>query len=486
MAGRQGGGVVECSAVGLFIVSVDHAGQSLGDVSLAASQVDGLGLALTDAPQVRGAMVLSTCNRVLVLTEMSGDVEHPECALRGLLRSHGATALADSPTFMADDDAVWGMFRIASGLESMVTGEREIAGQLKRALKAARRDNTATYLMGHVVEEALRTSRAVATQTGLAAQGRTVVAVGLDLAARRVDLTGARVLVMGTGSYAGATCAQLRERGAAQILVHSASGRAAGFAERHQTAAVGAEDLLQTLGQVDMVVTCRGDGRPALSRDLARRAMAARAENLTVGPLVALDLAVTGDVERPVPAGMCVIGLEDIRRAVPASASADRRRAEQIVADGVRELAVDLERRRLSPAVVALRDTLSDLVQSELDRLPSEGEVPVEKAAQALRRLAATMAHIPSSRARIASEQGLGDRWLNSLADVLGIDVDVDQPLLNLADINATADAACPVTGLKVEDLAPQQPHHTHSTDDRHATGGPSHKDLASATKESR
>lgn len=478
--------MIEWSAVGLFLVSVDHSEHGLGAVGAAAEQVKGLGLALTDAPEVRGAMVLSTCNRVLVLAELTAGIDDPESALRGLLASHGATRLAESASFLADDDAVWRVFRIASGLESMVTGEREIAGQLKRALADARRDSTASYLVAHVVEEALRTSKKVEADTQLSAQGRTVVAIGLDLVARRVELAGARVLVMGTGSYAGATCAQLRSRGVAEIMVCSASGRADGFARRHEVTAVPADALVNTLAAVDLVVTCRGNGTPALTCELAHDALAARAENLHVGPLVALDLAVSGDVEEPAPAGMRVIGLENIRDAVPASAATERGRAEQIVADGVRELAVDLERRRLSPAVVALRDVLSDLVATELDRLPAEGEIPVERAAQALRRLAASMAHIPAARARIASEQGLGDRWLNSLTDVLGIDVEVDAHFLDLAGVEATAEAACPVTGLRIDDLAPTGAHAPRDKDVYQAARQLESQDLASAMKESR
>ena len=90
----------------------------------------------------------------------------------------------------------------------------------------------------------------------------------------------------------------------------------------------------------------------------------------------------------------------------------------------------------MAPAVVALRDVISDLVTAELERLPEEGSVPVYEVAASLRRLAASMAHIPSARARMASEQGLGDRWLNSLSDVLGIDVDIAAPVIDLSLIH--------------------------------------------------
>lgn len=430
---------------------MDHAEQGLGVVSEAAAQVDGLGLALTDHPQIRGALVLSTCNRVCLIVETSPDAVaqgFDEAALRACLTDQGATVLADSGHIFCENDAVWRVFRVASGLESMVVGEREVAGQMKRALTEARKEQTVSYTIGHVIEEALKTSRHVATETALAAEGRTVVAVGLDLVSRQMDLEGARVLVMGTGSYAGASCAQLSSRGVTDIQVHSASGRANGFARRHRVSE--AVDLDAALAQADLVVTCRGSGVPALSAQAARRAVDARAGR----DLLVLDLAVSGDVEEPVPAGVDVIDLETIRHAVPASAEAERAAAEHIVATGVRHLAIDLERRRMAPAVVALRDVISDLVTAELERLPKEGSVPVDEVAASLRRLAASMAHIPSARARMASEKGLGDRWLNSLSDVLGIDVEIAAPVIDMSSFTNADCMACPVTGLRVKDLA--------------------------------
>lgn len=440
--------MVEWHVVGLCVLTVDHAEQGLGVVSEAASQVDGLGLALTDLARIRGAMVLSTCNRVCVVVETaSGPDELDEAGLRACLAECGATVLAESARLFSGDDAVWRLFRVASGLESMVVGEREVAGQMRRALTEARREQTATYLIGHVVEEALKTSRQVASRTSLASEGRTVVAVGLDLVAERMEVQGARVLVMGTGSYAGATCAQLASRGVGEVSVHSASGRAAGFARRHRVREV--DDLDRALAEADLVVTCRGSGVPALPRETLERAVAAR-DGRT---LLVLDLAVSGDLEEPVPGGVDVIDLETIRDAVPASAEAERLAAEQIIVDGVHRLALDLERRRMAPAVVALRDVIADLVDAEIERLPEEGSVPVEDVAVALRRLAASMAHIPSARARMASEQGLGDRWLNSLSDVLGIDVEIAAPIIDLSGFSDADHMTCPVTGVRVADL---------------------------------
>ena len=116
----------------------------------------------------------------------------------------------------------------------------------------------------------------MATHTGLASQGRTVVAVGLDLVSRTTPLEGARVVVLGTGSYAGASCAQLVNRGVSQIAVASARGRAEGFAESHEVAAIAPDDLIDELATADLVVACRGRKAVALDRATATQVMAQR------------------------------------------------------------------------------------------------------------------------------------------------------------------------------------------------------------------
>ena len=129
------------------------------------------------------------------------------------------------------------LFATAAGLESMVVGEREIAGQLRRAFHAAWEEDTLSCDLGRALEHASRTSRLVATQTGLASSGRSVVAVGLDLATQALQdaklrpLKEAQVVLVGTGAYAGATVTALRELGATNVRVYSRSERAQIFAQ---------------------------------------------------------------------------------------------------------------------------------------------------------------------------------------------------------------------------------------------------------------
>ena len=140
------------------------------------------------------------------------------------------------------------MLAIAAGLRSMVVGEAQIVGQVRRAAETAAAEGTLSPELVRVVERASATARRVAHETELSGQGRSVVAVGVDQAAGHLPpLEDCRALIVGTGSYAGATVADLRARGLSDIAVYSASNRAEAFAAGHGLRAVPTGALIEAM-----------------------------------------------------------------------------------------------------------------------------------------------------------------------------------------------------------------------------------------------
>jgi glutamyl-tRNA reductase len=160
-------------------------------------------------------------------------------------------------------DVVQHLFAVSSGLESVVVGETEISGQVRRALEDARRNGTTTSELERLFQEAAHTSRGVKTRTRIGAAGRSLVRLGLELASSRItDWAQTRVLLVGTGSYAATTIAALRDRGAQHIQVFSPSGRAPWFAAKHDL--VAATDLRTAIGTSDVVITCTSSEVPVV------------------------------------------------------------------------------------------------------------------------------------------------------------------------------------------------------------------------------
>ncbi|MGF0118429.1 glutamyl-tRNA reductase [Promicromonospora sp. Marseille-Q5078] len=361
---------------------------------------------------VQGSVVISTCNRFELYLDvdapLQGDaVRHATGHVAALVaQSSGVTrdVAADSFTVRTGPEVTEHLFTVAAGLDSMVVGEREIAGQVKRALAEARADGTTSKTLELLFQTASRTSKRVGTQTALGAAGRSVVALGLDLAGRDLlpgrapepdgSWRDVRVVLIGTGSYAGASVAALRARGCDDVRVYSRSGRAGMFAEGHGVEAV--DDLVEALADADLVVSCSGargrrpadalaDGAEAsleyvldaaaVVRSRERAAAAAgdpstgSGRRETGSPLVVLDLALHRDVDPGVAdvEGVLLYDLSTLKAHAPATAAGVVDRARRIVDDA----AADFEETRLGraadAAVVALFDAAEVQVRREVD-----------------------------------------------------------------------------------------------------------------------
>jgi len=222
-----------------------------------------------------------------------------------------------------------------------------------------------------------------------------------------------RVLIVGTGAYAGATVSALSALGTSEVSVYSTSGRAREFAQGRGIGWVESASLPAALKRSDLVVTCRGLGSPVLTRDMAA----------TSGRTVVLDLALMRDAESSVSSlpNVTLIDLPTIQASVPAADADALTRARAIIDEEVSSFERGLGARSMDPVVRHLRSRVFRIVEEEIDRL---GDAPLstEDAARALRHLAARLIHNPTMLARRAGEESQQERYLEALSVVLGID----------------------------------------------------------------
>ncbi|TGY77442.1 glutamyl-tRNA reductase, partial [Cellulomonas shaoxiangyii] len=365
-------------------------------------------------PAVTGAVVLATCNRFELYLDVD-DVAHTPSARRAVADAIAARSgyapeqVAEHLSPLTGTAASEHLFAVASGLESMVVGEREIAGQVRRALSSAREDGTTTSTLEALFQAASRASRAVESATGLGATGRSVVGVALDLAERTLpqgpagsaDWAGVRCVLVGTGSYAGASLAALKARGVRDVRVYSPSGRAGDFAAARGVRALPAgADLLAELGDVDLVVACSGAAGAVLGVDAL--AAARRGETR---PLTVVDLALRHDVDpdvRTLP-GVALVSLQSVAEHAPAEHAA-LGHARGLVERAADEFEADRRVRDWGPAVVAERTRVLGALEAALDAVP-EGERD-ERRARSLRRAARSRLHAPTVAARAAARAG--------------------------------------------------------------------------------
>lgn len=363
---------------------------------------------------VRGAVVLSTCNRF----EAYLDIDEPvtaaaelatEAVFQVLAERAGddAESLRSSATVLCTQRVVHHLFSVSAGLDSMVMGEEEIVGQVQRALREAREAGTSSSALEALFQRAAHTSREARAHGDLAAAGRSVARVALEMADSRIpDWSAVRVLMVGTGSYAATTLTALRSRGADDVRVFSATGRAAKFAARYGVHAE--DDLRDAIADADVVITCTA------------RYTVATTDIPDASPRLVIDLGLPRNVDpdvRRMP-GIELLDLEIIGRHVslpdfaPGVHEVVRSAAESFEAD-----------RAAAPAVVALRRHIDAVLQDEINRSRRRGGED-QRTEAALRHLAGILLHEPSLRARELAAEGRIDEFERALALVYGLEVE--------------------------------------------------------------
>jgi glutamyl-tRNA reductase len=351
---------------------------------------------IVEADYVSGAVVLATCNRFEAYLELDEPLTAaPELAIEAVIEAlalrvgDDAQTLRETAVTLTGQDVVRHLFAVSSGLESMVVGEEEIAGQVQRALREAREAGTTSSGLELLFQRAAHASREARAHGDLAAAGRSIARVALDMADSRVpDWSEVTVLLVGTGSYAATTVAALRARGAGDIRVFSATGRAQQFAVRY---GVGAErDLREAIRSATIVITCtaRYVVSPADIPDEASR--------------LVIDLGLPRNVEPAVGSlpGVELLDLELIgRHAVLPELGAG---VHAIVGNAAAAFESD---RRAAPSIVALRRHVDEVLQAEIARHRARHGVD-ERTEAALRHLAGVLMHEPSVRARDHAASG--------------------------------------------------------------------------------
>ncbi|MFC5370351.1 glutamyl-tRNA reductase [Arcanobacterium bovis] len=430
----------------IISASVRHNIHGLSQVAEVSRRLDGISRRLLEHDSIDAAIVLTTCNRVDIYADSAKGVPaaEAECAI--------ARELNALPSFLHGKAAITHIFSVAAGLDSMVIGEREISGQLRRAHRQAINMHTTNSDLSRVVDSALRISRKVAHSTGLAGTGRSIVSLALDCVAERWQdaPNEARVLLIGTGAYAGATVSQLRGRQIEQISVYSHSGRAQSFAQAHELVAVDEADFVSALAQADIVVACRGLGNPIITAELLAQVMPMRDTELII-----LDLALQTDVQSDVGtmAGVRLVILEDIQRVAPDAAQSHVHRAQKLIKQGVDDVIAQMDSRRIDPVVVAFREHITDLCTGEVDRLPAKETFTKEEVARALGHFASRIAHTPSVLARQAAETGNDWEYVRALHSVLGIDVSQAAREANIRPAQLSSGGKCPLSAFLNRDV---------------------------------
>ncbi len=331
---------------------------------------------LLHQPGIREGLILSTCNRVELLT-LQEEATTPD--LPRFLHEYFAVTPATLQPHLyehRDREAVRHLFRVASSLDSMVVGEPQILGQVKESYTIAREVGAVQSTLEALLQRTFTVAKKVRNETQIGSSSVSIASVAVDLA-RKIfgSLQGKTVLLVGAGKMSELAARHLIQHGAASILV---SNRTEARAEKiaadflHATVTTGVipfDKLYEQADRADIVITSTGAPQKIFARSHGQHFLDRRRHR----PMFFIDIAVPRDVDPRMNEveGCFVYDIDDLQQVAQANL-ADRSReaeaAESIVSREVDRYQQRLQSRDNVPAILALQQNAEAIREAELAR----------------------------------------------------------------------------------------------------------------------
>ncbi len=332
-------------------------------------------IALRDYEAVREAVMVSTCNRLEIYAELE-DYETGVTQLKQFLTNFRHGDVSDMSSYMytlLGSQAIDHLFRVSTGLDSMLIGEAEILGQVKDAYIQAQRARSLGKTLHTLFREALNAGKAARSQTKIGNESTSVATAAVDFAKSHVgSLSASSVLIIGAGKMGALAAKRLKLEGAAELSVMNrsrdrASSVVAGLGVGRALDMPGLVDALQT---TDIVITSTGASHFILTPGNVAEAMLGRPDR----PLTIIDIAVPRDVDPEVARipGVHLVDIDALKHVV--EDNLDHRReaiplVEEIISEHTERFHAWYQSRVAVPIITSLTQKAEAIREAEVERL---------------------------------------------------------------------------------------------------------------------
>lgn len=332
-------------------------------------------VALRDYEAVVEAVVLATCGRLEIYAELE-DYEAGTEQIKAFLGSfrHGNVAY-DMESYMytlLGRQAIEHLFRVSTGLDSMLIGEAEILGQVKEAYVQAQRAGSLGKSLHQLFREALSAGKAARSQTKIGNDSVSIATAAIEMAKSHVgNLGGKTVAVVGAGTMGTTAARRLKAEGARLVLLNRTQERAAELAATLGIAeAKPLPSMADALRVADVVITSTGASHFILDAQKVSEAMRERDER----PLVIVDIAVPRDVDPAVAGlpGVALVGIDALSAVIDETLEARREAVpfvEEIIEEHARRFVDWYQSQVTVPVIASLTQKADAIRELELERL---------------------------------------------------------------------------------------------------------------------
>jgi glutamyl-tRNA reductase len=433
---------------GLLALGVSHHTASLAlreKLALTEGAAAGVLNALVSEESISEAAALSTCNRTELYLVATDSVEAETAGLGVLAREAGIppTELLGPLYSLRAADATRHLYRVTAGLDSMILGEAEIQGQVKRAYELALVEGATGPILNRMFRGALAAGKRARTETAVGEKGVSIPSVAVELAQRNLgDLSARRVLLIGAGETSELTARALAARGSdAVFIANRGYNRAISLAERFGGEAVRIDELPIQLSSADIVVSATNSPHHLIERSELETIMGQRDGK----PLLLIDLAVPRDIDpgcREME-GVSLYDVDEVQAIVERNASG--REGEARHAAGILDAELSrferwLGSQEVMPTVAALRERAERIVAQVLSenatRWESLSATDRERMEQMTRAIVNRLLHEPTVRLKGLADHDDAYLQVSALRELFGLDTGTEP------DVGAGADVA--------------------------------------------
>jgi glutamyl-tRNA reductase len=405
---------------------------------------------LVATPAIDEAVAISTCNRTEVYLVASDGVSGESAALAALSGRGGIrpTELAEVIYSPRNCDAARQLFRVTAGLESMIVGESEVQGQVKRAYELALAAGTTGSLTNRLFTAALAAGKRVRAETGIGLGAASVASVAVDLATEVLgDLAGRPVVIIGAGETSELTAQALAAKGVTTIFVANRhAARARSLAERFGGTVLPLDRLPEQLEYADVLLCATASPHAIVEREELELVMRARGGR----PLLVLDIAVPRDVDPTCGEldGVRLVDMDGLQRVAATNLrgrEVEAARGEEIVEEEIGRFASWMGSLDVLPTVAALREhgerIVSGVLAENAGRWESASPRDVERAQAIARAVMSRLLHEPTLQLKEHGSHARLElaRELFGLADVRGAAGSADEPPAEVRELRRRA-----------------------------------------------
>ncbi|ERH61898.1 MULTISPECIES: glutamyl-tRNA reductase [Pantoea] len=384
---------------------------------------------LLSQPMVQSGVVLSTCNRTELYLSVEQQTDLQEQLVRWLCEYHDLREedVRNSLYWHQDNAAVSHLMRVASGLDSLVLGEPQILGQVKKAHADSSRDHALSSELERMFQKTFSVAKRVRTETEIGASAVSVAFAACSLARQIFEsLSSVNVLLVGAGETIELVARHLREHSVRKLMIANRTReRAQLLADEVGAEVIGLADIETRLADADIIISSTASPLPIIGKGMVERALKARRNQ----PMLLVDIAVPRDVEPEVGklANAYLYSVDDLQAIIEQNMAQRKAAAVQAESIVVQESGEFMAWLRAQSAGETIREyrAQADDVRAELqDRALAalRQGADAEKVLQELaHKLTNRLIHAPTKSLQQAARDGDSER-LQILRDSLGLE----------------------------------------------------------------